>query len=169
MQNTLPSNGAILDASALIDFHWIGHWEWLEARHGPLYVSSELLASDALDLPTRASATRELVPRTLESGEQLGTFAALLAAEPGLSAADAATVALAHHLPLACITDDQVMVRVCRTRGVVVHRTLALLSEMVIGGYLTKQQAIAEADFLVNERGKWIAPRILGAWKASLR
>ncbi|ELS03941.1 hypothetical protein Xen7305DRAFT_00036650 [Xenococcus sp. PCC 7305] len=23
-------NGAILDATALIDFHWLDEWEWLE-------------------------------------------------------------------------------------------------------------------------------------------
>ena len=169
MLPTLPSNGAILDASALIDFHWIGHWEWLAARHGPLYVSSELLVSDALDLPTRETAARELLPRALETSEHWETFAGLLAAEPGLSTADAATVALALHLPFDCVTDDQVMVRVCRERGVGVYRTLALLGEMVTDTHLTQQEAIRAAEFLVNERGKWISPRILEAWKDSLR
>lgn len=46
--------GTILDATALIDFHWLDEWAWLEENYSPLYIAQEVLDSDRLELPTLA-------------------------------------------------------------------------------------------------------------------
>jgi hypothetical protein len=162
------SNGSVLDATALIDFHWIGQWDWLRDQYGPLHVAAELLESDALCPETQETAAQHLATVTMETADELLAFAALGVSEPLLSAADRATVVIAQHREFVCLSDDGLLVRTCGARGVPVFRTLRLLSQMVETGHRTRTEVIAMARRLVDERGKWVAAQVLRAWEASL-
>lgn len=162
------SSGTILDSSAIIDFHWLREWDWLAGEYGPLYVSTELVSSDALGKPERSSAEAHLSPLAVDSESGFHTIERLRQEEPGLSLADRATVALALHHSLRCMSDDAHLVTVCRKRGLLVVRTLAVLSAMVDSGHKPAAEVIRLARGLVQNRGKWISPQVLRAWEASL-
>lgn len=81
----------ILDANALIDFHWLDEWDWLKQHYSPLYVSQEVLDLDQLTEATRESAIRHLQPLTLNSEEMYLTYYQFLREFAPIAAADCST------------------------------------------------------------------------------
>jgi predicted nucleic acid-binding protein len=160
--------GLILDATALIDFCWLGEWEWLQQQYSPLFIAQEVLDSDRLEEATHEAAIQYLEPIALDTEEMFLSFMEFQLKAPLLSEADRSTLALARHRFLLCLSDDSRMITVCEEYSIAYIRMLRLLSQMVQTGHRTVEEAIAMADTLVNERGKWIAPAILESWKRSL-
>lgn len=168
MPSMPSSEGLILDATALIDIAWLGEWEWLQQQYSPLFIAQEVLDSDRLEEPTRADASRYLEPLALDTEEMFLSFMEFQLKAPLLSEADRSTLALARHRFLLCVSDDSLMIAVCQEYGITYIRMLRLLSQMVQTRHRTVEEVIVMADTLVNERGKWIASKILADWKRSL-
>lgn|GEM_PF-1053794 len=160
--------GLILDATALIDFCWLGEWEWLQQQYSPLFIAQEVLDSDRLELATRADASRYLEPLALDTEEMFLSFMEFQLKAPLLSEADRSTLALARHRFLLCVSDDRRMIAVCEEYDISYIRMLRLLSQMVQTEHRTVEEVIVMADILVKDRGKWIATAILESWKRSL-
>jgi predicted nucleic acid-binding protein len=160
--------GLILDATALIDFCWLGEWEWLQQVYSPLFIAQEVLDSDRLELPTREAASRHLQPLALDTEEMFLSFMEFKLKAPLLSEADRSTLALARHRFLLCVSDDSRMITVCEEYKINYIRMLRLLGQMVQTGHRSIEEVIVMADTLVKDRGKWIAPAILESWKRSL-
>ena len=165
----MPSpEGLILDATALIDFCWLGEWEWLQQQYSPLFIAQEVLDSDRLESVTRQAATQYLQPLALDTEEMFLSFMEFRVKSPLLSEADRSTLALARHRFLLCVSDDSRMITVCQGYGINYIRMLRLLSKMVQSGHKTVEEVIVMADTLIKERGKWISTAILEDWKRSL-
>lgn len=162
------SEGLILDATALIDFCWLGEWEWLQQQYNLLFIAQEVLDSDRLKESTRSAATQYLKPLALDTEEMFLSFIELRVRAPLLSEADRSTLALARHRFLLCVSDDRQMITVCEEYGIAYIRMLRLLSQMVESGHRTVEEVIDMADTLIKDRGKWIAAAILENWKRSL-
>lgn len=152
----IPSfKGLILDARALIDFCWLNEWEWLQQQCSSLFIAQEVLDSDRLESGTKQAAIQYLEPIGLDTEEMFLSFMEFQFKAPLLSEADRSTLVLARHRFLLCVSVRYI-------------RMLQLLSQMVQTGHRTVEEAIAMADTLVNERGKWIIEAILESWKRSL-
>lgn len=165
----MPSlEGTILDATALIDFLWLNEWEWLQTHYSPLYIAQEVLDSDNLESATRKAAKKYLIALSLDTEEMFASFLEFGRQVPLLSIADRSTIAIARHRLLVCASDDALVVSTCSAYGVTYRRTLRLLSEMVAMRYKTAKQVMTMADTLIQERGKYIAPKILAEWRKSL-
>ena len=162
-----PCRGTVLDGSAIIDFHWLGEWDWLARHFGPLHVSTELLSSDVLGEPEKRSAAAHLTPLVL-TAQAFQTVQQLRVEEPGLSLVDRATVALAIEGSLRCATDDDLLAAVCRKRDVLALGTLSLLRRVVETGHGTPAEVIGIVHGLMRERGKWISHQLFRRWEISL-
>ena len=162
-------NGTILDATALIDFCWLGEWGWLKRHYSPLYIAQEVLDSDRLQPATLRQARENLMPLTLNTEAMFGSFIEFGLEVPLLSEADRSTLAIARHQLLVCASDDGLVVETCQAYGIAYIRTLRLLSEMVATQHKTAKEVVAMACALIEERGKRIAPKVLNDWKAGLR
>ncbi|MFQ4142415.1 hypothetical protein [Chlorogloeopsis sp. ULAP02] len=162
-------NGTILDATALIDFYWLKEWEWLQQYYSPLYIAQELIDSDQLELPTRQAAKQYLMPLALSTEEMFASFLEFGIKEPLLSVADRSTIAIARHQLLVCASDDGLVVETCKAYRIAYTRTLRLLGEMVETEHKTVIEAIAMADKLIKDRGKYISPKVLTDWTISLQ
>lgn len=161
--------GTILDATALIDFHWLDEWAWLEENYSPLYIAQEVLDSDRLELPTRQTARRVFTHLIHESEEVYASYLEFASQAPLLSTADRATIALARHQLLLCASDDGLVVETCQLYGIAYTRTLRLLSEMVKRQHKTVEKVIEMAETLIEDRGKRITSQVLENWKESLQ
>jgi len=168
MPSMPSSEGLILDATALIDFCWLGEWEWLQQQYSPLFIAQEVLDSDRLELATRQAATQYLEPLALNTEEMFLSFMQFRVSSPLLSEADRSTLALARHRFLLCVSDDSLMIAICQNYGIAYIRMLRLLSQMVQTEHRTVEEVIVMADTLIKDRGKWIAEAILSDWKRSL-
>ena len=165
----MPSyEGLILDATALIDFCWLGEWEWLKQQYSHLYIAQEVLDSDRLEETTRKAAAQYLEAITLDTEELFLSFIEFRTRTPLLSEADRSTLALARHRFLLCVSDDSLIVKICNEYGISYIRMLKLLSQMVQSGHKTVEEVIVMADILIKDRGKWIAQAVLENWKRSL-
>lgn len=162
------SEGLILDATALIDFCWLGEWEWLQQQYSTLFIAQEVLDSDRLEESTRSAATQYLEPLALDTEEMFSSFMEFRVRSSLLSEADRSTLALARHRFLLCVSDDSRMITVCEDYGISYIRMLRLLSQMVQTEHRTVDEVIVMADTLIKDRGKWIAEAILSDWKRSL-
>lgn len=162
------SEGLILDATALIDFCWLGEWEWLQQQYSNLFIAQEVLDSDRLEESTRSAAGQYLKPLALNTEEMFSSFMEFRVRSSLLSEADRSTLALARHRFLLCVSDDSRMITVCEEYGISYIRMLRLLSQMVESGHRTVEEVIDMADTLIKDRGKWIAAAILENWKRSL-
>lgn len=162
------SEGLILDATALIDFCWLGEWEWLQQQYNPLYIAQEVLDSDRLEQGSRQAATQYLESLALNTEEMFSSFIEFRLKSPLLSVADRSTLALARHRFLVCVSDDSLMIAICQEYGITYIRMLRLLSQMVQTEHRTVEEVIAMANTLIEDRGKWIAEAILENWKRSL-
>jgi predicted nucleic acid-binding protein len=163
------SERLILDATALIDFCWLGEWEWLQQQYSPLFIAQEVLDSDRLESATRQAASQYLEPLALDTEEMFSSFMEFRVRAPLLSEADRSTLALARHRFLLCVSDDNRMITVCEEYGISYYiRMLRLLSQMVQSEHKTVEEVIVMADTLIKDRGKWIAEAILSDWKRSL-
>ena len=67
-------DGIILDATALIDFEFLGDWDWLKTHYAPLYIAQEVLDSDNLTPQTRNTAAAYLTPICLDTEEMFASF-----------------------------------------------------------------------------------------------
>lgn len=165
----MPSyEGLILDATALIDFCWLGEWEWLKQQYSHLYIAQEVLDSDRLEETTRKAAAQYLEAITLDTEELFLSFIEFRTRTPLLSEADRSTLALARHRFLLCVSDDRLIVKICNEYGISYIRMLKLLSQMVQSEHKTVEEVIVMADILIKDRGKWIAQAVLENWKRSL-
>lgn len=161
-------NGTILDATALIDFHWLCEWLWLQQHYSPLYISQELLDSDLLEPSTRIAAHQYLTPLTLSTEEMFASFVEFSVREPLLSVADLSTIAIARHELLICASDDGLVVETCKAYELPYIRTLRLLAYMVETGHKTVVEVTTMADDLIVNRGKYISRQVLSDWKKGL-
>lgn len=160
--------GTILDATALIDFHWLNEWEWLKQYYQPLYIAQELLDSDRLELDTSQTANQYLTSISLETEEMFASFIEFRQQEPLLSIGDRSTLAIARTQGLICASDDRLVIEICQEYSIAYIRTLRLLTEMVQTQHKTVAEVITMADMLIKERGKHIAPKVLRDWKTRL-
>lgn len=160
--------GTILDATALIDFQFLGAWDWLNIHYAPLYIAQEVLSSDRLTVDTRAAAAKHLCPVVLDSEDMLRCFMELGLEVPLLSSADRATLVLAQDRFLLCASDDGLVVRTCERLDIPYIRLLRLLKEMVRTDYRTVAQVKELAQQLIDDRGKYISPSVLQDWVQSL-
>jgi len=64
----------ILDANALIDFHWLNEWAWLQENYGTLFVSQDVLDFDKLNESTKESAIKYLEPVKLDTPEMYDLY-----------------------------------------------------------------------------------------------
>jgi hypothetical protein len=158
----------ILDANALIDFHWLNEWSWLNEYYGPLFVSQEVLDLDKLKESTKESAIRHLQSLTLNTTELYAFYWKFSREFAPIALADCSTLAIAKCQKLLCGTDDGKMIKICEKYQINYTRTLRLLKEMSDTGYKTIDQILEMKRILVEERGKWIAPKILQEWENSL-
>ena len=165
----LSNNGTILDASVIIDFHWLNEWEWLKENYNPLYVSQEVLNLDDLGQPEREAARENLTPLSLDE-EMYVSFLELGVKAPLLSEADRSTLALARHNLLVCANDDRLMIEICEEYKIDYTRTLKLLTEMVKTRHKTILEVKAMAEMLIkSQRKKYIAKKVLDNWYEILR
>ncbi|NJN74929.1 MAG: hypothetical protein HC799_20215 [Limnothrix sp. RL_2_0] len=160
--------GVILDATALIDFEFLGDWDWLRERYAPLYIAQEVLDSDNLTFQTRTAAAKYLTPICLDTEEMFNSFMQFGLEAPLLSEADRSTLALAQHRFLLCASDDGLMVETCKKYAISYTRTLRLLSEMVKTKYKTVAQVKKDVQVLIDQRGKHISKSVLKAWYQDL-
>jgi predicted nucleic acid-binding protein len=158
----------ILDANALIDFHWLNEWAWLQENYGTLFVSQDVLDFDKLNESTKESAIKYLEPVKLDTPEMYNLYKKYSREFAPISIADCSTLAIAKHQELLCGTDDGKMIKICHKYQINYTRTLRLLKEMSDTGYKTINQVIEMKRILVEERGKWIAPKTLKEWEKSL-
>ncbi len=154
--------GVILDATALIDFEFLGDWDWLKTHYAPLYIAQEVLDSDNLTPQTRDTAAAYLTPICLDTEEMFASFMQFGLDAPLLSEADRSTLALAQHRFLLCASDDGLMVATCDRYSIPYTRTLRLLTEMVKTKYKTVVQV------LIEQRGKRISKSVLNVWYRDL-
>ena len=165
----MPSfEGLILDATALIDFCWLGEWEWLQKQYSPLFIAQEVLDSDRLESTTQRAASQYLKPLTLNTEEMFSSFMEFQVISPLLSEADRSTLALARYQFLLCISDDNQMIKICKEYNIRYIRMLRLLSQMVESEHKTCKEAIDMVDTLIKDRRKWIAKEVVEKWKCSL-
>ena len=117
---------------------------------------------------TLQTATQYLETLALDTEEMFSSFMEFRVSSPLLSEADRSTLALARHRLLLCVSDDSLMVTICKEYDIKYIRMLRLLSQMVQTGHKTVEEVIVMADTLIKERGKWISTAILEDWKRSL-
>lgn len=161
-------DGIILDATALIDFEFLGDWDWLKTHYAPLYIAQEVLDSDNLTPQTRNTAAAYLTPICLDTEEMFASFMRFGLDAPLLSEADRSTLALAQHRFLLCASDDGLMVQTCEKYSIPYTRTLRLLSEMVKTKYKTVAQVKKDVQVLIEQRGKRISKSVLNGWYRGL-
>jgi len=161
-------DGIILDATALIDFEFLGDWDWLKTHYAPLYIAQEVLDSDNLTAQTRSIALEHLTPICLDTEEMFNSFMRFGLEAPLLSEADRSTLALAQHRFLLCASDDGLMVATCEKYAIPYTRTLRLLSEMVKTKYKTVAQVKKDVQVLIEQRGKHISKSVLNGWYRDL-
>ena len=161
-------DGIILDATALIDFEFLGDWDWLKTHYAPLYIAQEVLDSDNLTPQTRNTAAAYLTPICLDTEEMFASFMRFGLDAPLLSEADRSTLALAQHRFLLCASDDGLMVKTCERYAISYTRTLRLLSEMVKTKYKTVAQVKKDVQVLIDQRGKRISKSVLNGWYRDL-
>lgn len=130
------SEGLILDATALIDFCCLNEWEWLQQYYSPLFIAQEVLDSACVEEATRQAAIRYLEPLRLDTEEMFLSFMEFQRSLPLLSEADRATLALARHRFLLCVSDDNRMITACEEYGITFIRMLRLRSHIVQGDRL---------------------------------
>lgn len=161
--------GIILDATALIDFLYLDEWQWLKQYYSPLYIAQEVLDSDNLEVSTRQAAQKYLIPIALDTEELFSSFLEFGRVAPLLSIGDRSTIALARHQFLLCASDDGLVVEICQQYHIKYIRMLRLFTEMVKTEHKTVKQVKQMAQFLINERGKHISPKILHNWHQDLQ
>lgn len=161
-------DGIILDATALIDFVYLGDWQWLQSHYAPLYIAQEVLNSDQLELETREVAQKYLTPIPLDTEEMFKSFMDFGVEFPLLSMADRSTLAIASHRFLLCASDDGLVVEACEKYQIPYIRALRFLTEMVKTNYKTVAQVKRDAQKLIDERGKHISPKIIRSWYQEL-
>jgi hypothetical protein len=120
----------ILDANALIDFHWLNEWAWLQENYSPLFVSQDVLDLDKLDESTKESAIKYLRPLTLDTEEMYDLYRKFKQEFTPIAIADCSTLAIAKQLHFLCGTDDGKMLKICNKYQIKYTRTLRLLKEM---------------------------------------
>ncbi len=160
----------ILDANALIDFHWLNEWEWLQDSYGPLFVSQDVLDFDKLNERTKETAIKYLQPIKLDTPEMYNLFSKYSREFAPIAIADCSTLAIAKHQKLLCGTDDGKMIKICNKYQINYTRTLRLLKEMSDTGCKTVRQVVQMKNILIdpNQRGKYVHPKILTEWQKSL-
>ncbi|MBE9223779.1 hypothetical protein IQ215_13840 [Cyanobacterium stanieri LEGE 03274] len=161
-------DGIILDATALIDFVYLGDWQWLQSHYAPLYIAQEVLDSDQLELETREVAQKYLIPIPLDTEEMFRSFIDFGEEFPLLSMADRSTLAIASHRFLLCASDDGLVVEACKKYQIPYIRALRFLTAMVKTNYKTVAEVKRDAQKLINERGKHISPKIIRSWYQEL-
>lgn len=138
MPSPEPSlEGMILDATALIDFVYLGEWNWLENYYDPLCIAQEVLDSDNLEPKTREVAAKYLTPIVIDTEAMFQSLIDFSREAPLLSIADRSTLAIAQHRFFLCASDDGLVVETCRKHSISYIRTLRLLTEMVKTNYKT--------------------------------
>jgi hypothetical protein len=160
--------GIILDATALIDFVYLGDWQWLQSHYAPLYIAQEVLDSDLLESETRKVAQKYLTPIVLDTEEMFKSFMDFGGEFPLLSMADRSTLAIASHRFLLCASDDGLVVEACEKYQIPYIRALRFLTEMVKTNYKTVAQVKRDAQKLIDERGKHISPKVMRSWYQEL-
>lgn len=159
----------ILDANALIDFHWLKEWKWLQDHYSPLFVSQDVLDFDRLDESARESARKYLKPLTMDTIDIYELYRKFSQEFAPIATADCSTLAIAKHQKLLCGTDDGKMIKICNKYEINYTRTLRLLKEMADTGHKNVAEVLAMKKVLVEERGKWISPKVLLEWEQSLQ
>lgn len=160
--------GMILDATALIDFVYLGEWNWLEKYYNPLCIAQEVLDSDNLESKTREVATEHLTPIILDTEAMFQSVINFAREAPLLSIADRSTLAIAQHRFLLCASDDGLVVKTCQKHSIPYIRTLRLLTEMVKTEYKTVSEVKAMAQMLIETRGKHISKQVIKDWYQNL-
>jgi len=171
MQSPEPSrkrSGMILDATALIDFVYLGEWKWLEKHYDPLCIAQEVLDSDNLEPKTREVAAKYLTPIVLDTEAMFQSLIDFSMEAPLLSIADRSTLAIAQHRFLLCASDDGLVVETCRKHSIPYVRTLRLLTEMVKTNYKTVSEVKEMAKMLIETRGKHISKQVIENWYLDL-
>lgn len=158
----------ILDANALIDFHWLNEWTWLQENYSPLFISQDVLDVDNLNDRTRQSAIKYLHPLTLGTEEMYDLYRKFKQEFAPIAVADCSTLVIAKQLDFLCGTDDGKMLKICNKYQIKYTRTLRLLKEMYDTGYKTINQILEMKRILIEDRGKWISPQVLSEWQQSL-
>lgn len=162
------SMSMILDTNALIDFHWLNEWAWLQDNYSPLFVSEDILGIGKLDERTKESAVKYLQPLPLNTEEIYSLYRKFRQEFYPIATADCSTLAIAKQSKLICGTDDGKMLKICNNYQINYIRTLQLLKEMSDTGYRTIAQVLEMKRILIEDRGKWIAPDVLLDWEQSL-
>lgn len=160
--------GMILDATALIDFVYLGDWDWLKKHYNPLCIAQEVLDSDNLESKTREVATKHLTPIVLDTEAMFQSLINFSREAPLLSIADRSTLAIAQHRFLLCASDDGLMVKTCQKHSIPYIRTLRLLTEMVKTEYKTVSEVKVMAQMLIETRGKHISKQVIKDWYQDL-
>ena len=171
MQSPEPSRkleGMILDATALIDFVYLGEWNWLKKYYNPLCIAQEVLDSDNLKPKTREVATKYLTPIVLDTEAMFQSLFHFSMEAPLLSIADRSTLAIAQHRFLLCASDDGLVVKTCQKHSIPYVRTLRLLTEMVETKYKTVSEVKVMAQMLIETRGKHISKQVIKNWYQNL-
>jgi hypothetical protein len=158
----------ILDANALIDFHWLNEWAWLQECYSPLFVSQYVLDFDKLDEIIKESAIKHLQPLTLNTEHMYDLYRNFSREFEPIAIADCSTLVLSKQSELLCSTDDGKMIQICNKYQINYIRTLRLLKEMSDTGYKTVNQVLEMKRVLIEDRGKYIAPKVLLEWEQSL-
>ncbi len=160
--------GMILDATALIDFVYLGEWNWLENYYDPLCIAQEVLDSDNLEPKTREAAAKYLTPIVMDTEAMFQSLIDFSREAPLLSIADRSTLAIAQHRFLLCASDDGLVVETCQKHSIPYVRTLRLLTEMVKTNSKTVSEAKAMAKMLIETRGKHISKQVIDNWYQDL-
>jgi hypothetical protein len=158
----------ILDATALIDFVYLGNWDWLKTYYAPLYIAQEVLNSDNLEPQTKEAAAKHLTPIILDTEAMFQSLFDFSLEAPLLSIADRSTLAIAQHQLLLCASDDGLVVETCKKHSIPYIRTLRLLTEMVKTQYKTVAAVKTMAKMLIETRGKHISQQVIQTWHQEL-
>jgi hypothetical protein len=162
------STSIILDANALIDFHWLNEWGWLQENYDNLFVSQYVIDLGKLDERTKESAIQYLHPLTLSSEDMYDFYRMFRQEFAPIAIADCSTLAIAKQSDLIYGTDDCKTIKICNKYQINYIQTLRLLKEMSDTGYKTIGQVLEMKRTLTEDRGKWIAPKVLLEWELSL-
>jgi len=167
-ESSRKRSGMILDATALIDFVYLGEWDWLENYYDPLCIAQEVLDSDNLEPKTREVAAKYLTPIVLDTEAMFQSLIDFSMEAPLLSIADRSTLAIAQHRFLLCASDDGLVVKTCEKHSIPYVRTLRLLTEMVETNYKTVSEVKEMAKMLIETRGKHISKLVIENWYLDL-
>lgn len=158
----------ILDAQALIDFHWLDEWVWLKYHYSPLYISQEVLNWKQLRDDVRISGVKHLQLLTLDSDDMYKCYRELFQEFAPISPADCSTLVIAKKELLLCGTDEGKIISICKDHKISYTCTFMLLRKMVETQYKSSKQVLEITNYLIEKRGKWIRPQLLEKWKKQI-